>query len=404
MNASRRAPRESTQGSSRGGTIATVLFLLVFAGFLLWRSKSNTPSEDALLRPDASTKPRNAASVPKKASSADGVRHKFTYSPNDTDQDVANKRLARARNTLEGYKLWARYPPTSRPLSEMPDLQKPHSVQPSTQPLAMKDGKVTQKGRVTLSQDRLYLVGDETAQLQITCQTPIEPGPCEMISAQAMSSQVGDQAVAVGPSPVNFVDNGKGGVIASFTPAKEGFSSYHGPIGIDAQVRIGSEEGRANFQVIYTPAAPARFTGKIREVLENGSLCLYLQMDVTKAGRYVIVGRVDDAEGEGFGYLELNDLVESGLREVRMCVFGLLVLDQRAKTPFTLRDVEGFLLFENRDPDRELMSVLEGKVYTTKTYPESAFSAEEWQSEEKTRTLDEFGKDVEKGIDNGGDP
>lgn len=404
MNASRRPSRESKNNASFTGTIATIVFFVVFAGFLLWRSGSNAPSEDALLKGAASAKPQRVAPSPKKAPSADALRPKFTYSPNEADQDLANKRLARAKDSLESYKIWARYPPTSRPLSEMPDLQKPHSVQPSTQPLAMKDGKVTQKGRVTLNQDRLYLVGDETAQLHITCQTPIEPGPCEMISAQAMSSQVGDQAVVVGPAPVNFVDDGKGGAIASFTPANEGFSSYHGPIGIDAQVRIGSEEGRANFQVIYTPAAPARFTGKIREALENGSLCLYLQMDVTKTGRYVLAGRVDDAEGEGFAYLEFNDLVETGLREVRMCIFGLLVLDQRAKTPFTLRDVEGFLLFENRDPDRELMSVLEGKVHTTKTYPESAFSAEEWQSEEKTRTLDEFGKDVEKGIDNGGEP
>jgi len=113
---------------------------------------------------------------------------------------------------------------------------------------------------------------------------------------------------------------------------------------------------------------------------------------------------VDGAEGDGFAYLEFNDLIEAGLREARMCIFGLLVIDQRAKTPFTLRDVEGFLLLEDRDPDRELMSLLEGKVYTTKTYEESAFSSAEWQSEEKTRHLEEFGKDVEKGIDEGGEP
>ena len=210
--------------------------------------------------------------------------------------------------------------------------------------------------------------------------------------------------MAIGPAPVAFADDGQGGALASFAPGKEGFSSYHGGIGIDVKVRVASEEGLANFQVIYTPSAPARFTGKIREAIENGSLCLYVQMDVTKAGRYVLAGRVDDAQGEGFAYLEWNDLMEAGLREAKMCVFGLLVLDQRAQSPFVLRDLEGFVLFEDRDPDRELMSVLEGNVYTTKKYEESAFSSAEWQSEEKTRHIDEFGKDVDKGIDEGGEP
>jgi hypothetical protein len=127
-------------------------------------------------------------------------------------------------------------------------------------------------------------------------------------------------------------------------------------------------------------------------------------MDGTKAGRYVLAARVDDVEGEGFGYLEFNDLLEAGLREARMCVFGLLVLDQKAKTPFTLRDLEGFLLFEDRNPDRELLSLIEGKAYTTKSYPESAFSSAEWESDEKKRHLEQFGQEVEKASDEVGEP
>lgn len=382
--------------------IATIAFFVILAAFLMWRSNRNTPSEDALLQ--SKTPPKSAAATdssnfgPKRAGGK-----KITFSANDTPQDVAEKRLARARHTLETYKLYARYPPQSRPLSEMPDLQKPHSAQPSTQPMTTKDG-VTKKAIVSLSQDRLYLVGDETAKMQVSCKTTDGPARCEVLGAMASSVSTGDKPVGIGPVPANFANDDQGGAVGSFTPAKEGFSSYHGGIGIDVKLRIGSEEGTANFQLIYTPSAPARFTGQIREVLENGSLCLYVQMDVSKAGRYVLAGRVDDAEGDGFAYLEFNDLIETGLKEARMCIFGLLVRDQRAKTPFTLRDLEGYLLFEDRNPDRELMSVLEGKVHTTKVYEESAFSDAEWQSEEKTRHLEEFGKDVEKGIDEGGEP
>lgn len=382
--------------------VVTLLVLVAGIVFFVWRSRGNAPSEDALLD---TTSPKKAPSH-----SSNGAprplppKKSVTFSPNDTPQDVADKRLARARHTLEGYKIWARYPPGSRPLSEMPDVQKPHSVQPSTQPLATADGQVTKKARVTLEQDRLYLVGDESAKLHISCNGSDGPAKCEVLSAMATSAPSTDNAMVIGPAPVAFADDGQGGAVASFAPAKEGFSSYHGGIGIDVNLRVGSEQGRANFQVIYTPSAPARFTGKIREAMEDGSLCLYVQMDVAKAGRYVLTGRVDDAQGEGFAYLEWNDLMEAGLREAKMCVFGLLVLDQRAQSPFVLRDLEGFVLFEDRNPDRELMSVLEGNVYTTKKYEESAFSSAEWQSEEKTRHIDEFGKDVDKRIDEGGEP
>lgn len=406
MRDSRKSPSADNTDppGQRAPVMATLLFLIGFGAFLLWRSQRLAPSEDALLsgapQKKASATAQSANTAPTRLPSG----QRLAYSATDTPQDVANERLAQARHTLEGYKLWARYPPSSRPLSEMPDLQKPHTVQPSTQPLATSDGKVTQKARVTLEQDRLYLLGDEAARLQISCKSSASPAPCTVLSAAATSNPTLDNSAMVGPAPVNFVTDDQGRAVGSFQPSKEGFSSYHGGIGIDAKVRVGAEEGMANFQLIYTPSAPARFTGQIREAMEEGSLCLYVQTDVAKAGRYILTGRVDDAEGDGFAYLEFNDLLETGLRDVRMCIFGLLVIDQRAKTPFTLRDLEGYLLFEDRNPDRELMSVIEGKVHTTKMYDESAFSSAEWQSEEKTRHLEEFGKNVEKVIDEGEEP
>jgi hypothetical protein len=40
------------------------------------------------------------------------------------------------------------------------------------------------------------------------------------------------------------------------------------------------------------------------------------------------------------------------------------------------------------------MPRLEGKVYTSKNHPLKGFSDAEWQSEERTRYLTEFAKDV----------
>lgn len=403
-SAPRQTPNDSEESGSsvrRGGLAVVAVLVVLGLAFYLWRSPRSAPSEDALLQ--APTKPSLVTAMPS------GARRlpfgsKAAAVPTEDPQELANRRLDRARQTLEGYKLGTRYPPGSRPLSEMPDLQQPHSVQPSTQPLATRDGKTTKNAVVTLEQDRLYLVGDEKARLRITCKTSDNVVPCEFLSAQASSVQTGDGLLTVGPFPVPFTNDAQGAAVGLFAPANEGFSSYHGRIGVDVNLKIGSEQGFANFQMIYTPAAPARFTGKFREALEEGSLCIYAQMEVTKAGRYVIVGRVNDADGDGFAYLEFNDLLESGVREVKLCVFGLLILDQQARTPFVLRDLEGFLLYENRDPDRELLSVLEGNVYTTKAYDASVFSSAEWQSEERKRHLDQFENEVKKRIEEGGEP
>jgi hypothetical protein len=61
-----------------------------------------------------------------------------------------------------------------------------------------------------------------------------------------------------------------------------------------------------------------------------------------------------------------------------------------------LRDLEGFRLLEDHDPDREQMKGLSGLVHTTKTYPITAFSDAEWTSEERERYLKKFGADVDE--------
>ena len=75
-------------------------------------------------------------------------------------------------------------------------------------------------------------------------------------------------------------------------------------------------------------------------------------------------------------------------------MFGKLLRDQEPAFPLTLRDVDGYLLKENTDPDRALLPRLEGKVATAKAHPAKDFSDAEWQGEERSRYLAEFGRDL----------
>ena len=380
---------------------AAVLAIFLFVSLFLFSNKS--PSEENLLQapptPSATSKTITQRPI--------GFSPAIKNPGSEADQvpsEIAEKRLERARHTLEGYRQATRYPPSSRPLSEKPDLQKPHSVAQTVLPLARPDHKPTD-ARVTLSQDRLFLVGDEIAILTISCATSKGPAACDIQRAEAHVPESNAGATPIPPANVDFIaaagDESKR--IANFSPANSGFGGYHGTIEVTAAIRIAGEEGTATFDLVYTPAAPARFTGVIREALEDGSLCLYVQMDVTKAGRYVLAARVDEENGEGFAYLDFNELLSAGLQEAKMCIFGKLVLDEQAKSPFVLRDLEGFLLKEDTSPDRELMAAREGAIHTTKKYPESAFSDAEWQSEERARHIKEFENDVKKAED-GKDP
>ncbi|MDI1434246.1 hypothetical protein [Polyangium sorediatum] len=402
----KRLPGKTT--SPRPGRRRLALGAVVLAAGLLlfWQrdrlSPRRAPSEEELL---AAAPTRAAGDTP--APRQDGPKSRWV-APKNAGEDgaevsaraLAERRLERRRHTLEGYLQATRYPPGARPLSEKPDLQKAHSVSKSTQPLARSDKKLTD-ARVTLEQDRLYLVGDEAARLRVSCTTSEGPARCEVLRAMARVPETMPQGDNMPTAPVVFADEGAGGssIAALFAPAKEGFGGYHGPIAVNVDLRIDGEEGGARFDVIYTPAPPARLTGDVREVLEDGSLCLYLRLAVDKPGRYVVVGRVDDADGDGFAYLEHNEPLSAGAQEAKMCIFGKLVLDEQAKSPFVLRDVEAYLLKEDTYPDRELVPGRDGPFHTTKAYAQSVFSDAEWQSEERDRHVKEFTKDVKEAED-----
>ena len=303
------------------------------------------------------------------------------------------KRLARAKKTLDTYLEATRYPPGSRPMNEHPDLRAPHHVEPASLPLARKDHTVTD-ARVSLHQDRFYMVGDEVVALEIDCSNSDGPVPCEVTSAR---TTVPPSEAKGSPPPevdVPFSSVPQGVALASFQPSKQGYAGYHGTIRIAVELGVRTESGSASFDIQYTPSAPATFTGKVREALASGSLDFFVEADVVTPGRYMISGRVDDRNGQTFAYVSFNDVVPAGRREIGLRVFGKLIRDQGASSPFRLRDVEGYLLKENTYPDRELMASLDGVVLTSRTYDMRNFSTDAWDSDDKKRHVAEFTRDV----------
>lgn len=319
----------------------------------------------------------------------------------EAQRQLWQKRLDRATFTLDSYREATRYPPESRSIKEHPDQVYP-GAPGRKQPLSRDNRDVS----LVMKQEKVYVVGDEVVRFFVGCENAStkQPLPCEVHSAVAREAPYMTGAGKVSAVPLEFNDQGRNGDevagdgtwTASFQPAHQGFAMFEGSLRIDFRVRAnGNTEGGAFFDIVFTPAPPATFTGKVREVMEQGSLQLYAGIQVRKPGRYVVAARVDEASGIPFAYLSFNEELEAGAREVKLTLFGKLLRDLGPEFPLKLRDVEGFLLREMGDPDRELMKTLAGYVHATREYPLEGFSDAEWTSEERQRYLEEYSKDVQ---------
>lgn len=315
-------------------------------------------------------------------------------------QLVSNYQLA--DHTFCSYREGSQYPVGSRPMAENADQNYPNKPVTEANPMRLQGGGVDASVQLQTSQSRVYMAANESVAFSlraVNAAGQVQPLVITRALAQGITYAGARQSPQVS---IPFLDDGSGadpvpndgafaGVLA---PAQTGLAGFNGTIRTQVSYNVNGKNGVVVFDVIYTPELPAVWTGQPREAVENGSLVFLLPVEVRMPGRYVISGRVDDARGNPFALLTFNEVLGPGPNVVRLTAFGKLMRDQGAALPLTLRDVDGYLLKENTDPDRALMPRLQGKVLTSQRHPLKGFSDAEWQSEERTRYLTEFAKDV----------
>jgi len=312
-------------------------------------------------------------------------------------------RFGRAEQVYNSYRDATRYPPQSRPLAEHPDQQRPFEPVSEDKALKGADGKPVAGVRLRTTQDRVFMSGAETVRL--TVEAVDERGaalPLRVERAAARNLPDSRALVQLAEVPLAFTDDGLGAdaaandgrFSASLTPQAQGFEQHAGTIRILAHVQAGGERGVAHYEVIYEPQVPATWAGGVRDGLERGSLSFFLKAVVNLPGRYVVAGRVLDAQGAPLALVQFNEELPAGPAEIRLQVFGALVHDRRPVFPLRLVDVEGFLLKPDTFPDRAMMARRPGVVHTSRMYSAESFSSAEWTSEERERYLAEYGRDL----------
>ncbi|QDQ26910.1 hypothetical protein FNU76_11360 [Chitinimonas arctica] len=313
-------------------------------------------------------------------------------------------RLARAEQLLADYRRASQYPHDSRPLAEHTDQIYPNRPVVEDGVLRSANGQANPAVRIKTSQSRVFVAAAESVVFGVSASS--DDGkhlPLSVTRAVARGLAEPGQAQSTPSVAVVFGDQGKNGdavagdgmLAGLLIPGVAGFGQFNGTIRVELGLRVGEQEGVASFDIIYTPEVPAVWNGPVREVVEGGSLKFQLPVEVRRPGRYLVSGRVDDAKGQPFALLSYNEILGAGPQQVTLSLFGKLIRDQQPAFPLVLRDVEAYLLKEDTFPDRALLPRLTGAVHTSAQYPVSRFSAAEWQSEERSRYLTEYGKDVE---------
>jgi hypothetical protein len=317
------------------------------------------------------------------------------------------ERYERAEQVYNSYRDATRYPHESRPVADAPDQVRPFDPVLEEKTMRNERGEPVQGITLKTGQDRVFLSARDS--VKFTVQATDSRGrvlPLSISRAAAQSMPDGKQLVQQRSATLEFSDAGPSGAAAAddvagdgqysarLTPATQGFAGFGGTIRVLVFVRANGQEGVAHFDVIYTEDTPATWAD-IREALEGGSLNFYLRAQVRVAGRYVVSARVDDARGQPFAVLSFNEEVPAGLQQFKLHLFGALVRDKRPVFPLRLRDVDGFLLIPDKFPDRLMMDRRAGVVHSSASYAIDSFSPSEWSSEERSRYLAEYGRDLE---------
>ncbi|MFA9275335.1 MAG: choice-of-anchor X domain-containing protein [Candidatus Aquirickettsiella gammari] len=395
-----RATQAEVQVSSKktqrvkAGIAMTTIVLLGLVG-IFWHNASQPEAHPVAETPVASTN--------RSVNSTTNLVHPSLAIADRTElkKRLINQ-LEEVDHTLCSYREATKYPLSSRPISEHPDQIYPNLAVTETHAMRLANGRTDATIQISSSQSRVYMSANESVHFILQAKDANHQTLPLSVTRSVASGLSFNNSRAASQVPVALADNGQDGDarandgIASgiFSPANSGLAGFHGTIRVEVNYHVNGQAGALFFDVIYSPELPANWAGKIREANENGALVFYLPIEVRQAGRYILNARVDDAKGQPFALLNFNDLLVQGRQEIRMVIAGNLLRDQQASFPLTLRDIDGYLLKEDQDPDRLLLPRIEASVYKTKNYTLKSFSDTEPDTEERQRHLKEFTKDV----------
>ncbi len=301
-----------------------------------------------------------------------------------------------------------RFPPDSRPLTrDMTDVLSPNRRQETPLPV-----RVPGKRAERLNDDEVPYFLFTGNKHSISQGEPLEatieffrkrPDPSaqpDRIPAQQLTCRLMRHGqpdfVPVVDVPLND-DGANGDEMAGdlvysvvFDPTSiDALRAYNGYIQLEAQFSLASVPQPVRAVLMFELAAvpPARFAGVLREELTADGLVIHMGVDVVRAGYYFVQGLLFDSQGNPIGFAVHRETWQSGRQDAPLLFFGLLFHDAQASGPYVFRTVTGTRLPDVGEPVKTDIPMWPGE-YRTRAYSLDRFSNREWESDQKSRLIE----------------
>jgi hypothetical protein len=297
----------------------------------------------------------------------------------------------------------ALYPPHSRPISQQraEAFRYNHRV-PYPVPIFGKGTHEHPRFYATFTADKMNVVGSETITMTLRATQTLEADApalaITMVSAGLAKGRTGKGDVV---ADLVFHDDGHDGdavagdrtFTAVVQPASiEALADHHGSVRAFAEFSVNDTTAAEQLFFEYYPekGIAARLTGNFHEAIEDGSLVVYAQMNVFKAGYYSIDANLLTADDRAFAHARFKGTLEKGIRDARFLFFGKIIRDAKppVRSPFKVAEIYGQMVPEPKELlgaaqtgtfAPSLVPLYPG-TYVTEAYDPSTFSDAAWRS------------------------
>jgi len=282
-----------------------------------------------------------------------------------------------ARTTAELAKT-SPVPINSRPLLETESMfltpnARGDTLKPGV-PAKKVDGSPAERGAkpelyYLFTGDRYAVVGSET--LTTTLQAWTDEAKTQPAQINIVSATAGKVALKYAPMQTGALSN-------TWSPASSGLPA--GTYTIDVAFRGPSgAEYHAQLALAFTPKAdvPARFTGKLTDRVDKGSLVVAAALDVVDAGEYIIDANLFDAAGKPIARANFRGELAKGSQTVDLVFYGKIIRDHGVPGPFVVLNLRGYRTRPGEQPNRADMAA-HPDDYKTRAYALDVFTSEPW--------------------------
>lgn len=297
---------------------------------------------------------------------------------------------------LAAYRAFAVYPPHSRPLTrQMKDLLQPNIRY--EQPKRVFENRERGEEHYLFTADRYIVWGQGSILFTLKAtDSALSSQPVsglKVVSVQILAGRKKQSVI----TRIELNDAGRDGdsvagdnVYSFRLYPSQAFPARHERLFARAEfeVRRQTVVSEISFEVHPAVSAAGEFTGRFTEAVEDGSLVIYPEVRITKAGFFIFDANLFTENGEPVCHSRFKGELKPGLQQIRLEAFGKVLHDSDASGTFVLRDLRGYRVLNHSESpgttvDKNLVFPDAELRFDTRSYDLSVFSNREWDSPQK---------------------